>query len=86
MGNQNCVFKSMLDISSCLSDTLTVRISACLTLYAWFPLAEVFLEKLDPPVSLGNKVSQAKQGPSCPLSPTVSMGTAQDRAIDGFSS
>ena len=63
MGSQNCVFKSMLEISSCLSDTLTVMISACLTLYAWFPLAEVFLEKLDPPVSLGNKVSQVKQGP-----------------------
>lgn len=63
MGNQNCVFKSMLEISSCLSDTLTVVISACFTLHTRFPLVEVFLEKLDPPVSLGNKVSQVKEGP-----------------------
>ena len=59
MGSQNCVFKSMLEISSCLSDTLTVMISACLV-----PSSRGFLGEAGPS-GLSREQGQSGQARTC---------------------
>lgn len=75
----------MLEISSCLSDTLTVVIRACLTLHTRFSSGG-FLGEAGPSGQSRNKVSQVKEGPVMSTEPHGLHGNSPgDRAEDEYS-